>query len=328
MSLWIPQRTRHGLGRLLLRLIYLLWQAPIPRVRRWSLSALGGVAVVGIAYSRLYLNAHWLTDVVGALTVGASYLLFALASLRPPRQEHDEPPQHEVRHVGDGGAETAVVRVICSVALAAGFALAWTIPAQAESSVGLTGGLTFAGDQDIMIVDRIGSARSNDVSAAIGPVGGVTPTFWWHHFGFQLDALYWGTSAAAVLPGSLKRVQVNQDRGAFLMSLMARLRLQPGGPFAYAGLGSGFAVIGVGPGQTSVQPGVSALAGFAIPVMQNFRIRTEVRYLLTHDSDPKAGRGISTEVSGGGGANPGRAVFGPHFDTQFVPLLIGLDYVF
>jgi undecaprenyl-diphosphatase len=68
-------------------LVYLVWQAPMPRVWRWVLSVLSAVAVLGIAYSRLYLNAHWLTDVLGALTVGASYLLFALASLQPPSSE-------------------------------------------------------------------------------------------------------------------------------------------------------------------------------------------------------------------------------------------------
>ena len=44
--------------------------------------------------------------------------------------------------------------------------------------------------------------------------------------------------------------------------------------------------------------------------------------------DPRNAHGLSTEVSGSRGPNPGRAVFGPHFDTEFVPLLIGLDYVF
>jgi hypothetical protein len=223
----------------------------------------------------------------------------------------------------------AVGRVIYSVALALGLAVGWTIPVRAESSLGLTGGLTFGGDQDIMIVDRNGSALSNDMRAAIGPVGGVTSTFWWSHFGLQLDALYWGTSAQAALPGSLKRVQVNQDRGAVLMSLMGRLSFgESRGPFAYGGLGGGFAVIGVDPGQTAVGPGVGALAGVAIPMTPHFRVRMEVRYLLTHDSDPKAGRGVSTEISGGRGLNPGRALFGPHLDTEFVPLLIGLDYIF
>ena len=64
------------------------------------------------------------------------------------------------------------------------------MPGHAEPSLGLTGGLTFGGDQDITIVDRNGSARSKDMSVAIGPVGGVTGTFWWSDLGLQLDGLY------------------------------------------------------------------------------------------------------------------------------------------
>jgi hypothetical protein len=223
----------------------------------------------------------------------------------------------------------AVARVIRSTLLTVALAVGWTIQGRAEPSVGLTGGLTFGGDQDIGIVDHHGSALSNDKSVAVGSVGGVTGTYWWHHLGLQLDGLYWHTSAQAALPGSLKKVRVNQDRGALLMSLLGRVSFrESGGPFAYGGVGSGVAVIGVNPGQTAVVPGVGALAGVAIPVTPHFRVRAEVRYLLTHDMDPKAGRGISTEVSGGRGLNPGRALFGPHFDTEFVPLLIGLDYVF
>jgi membrane-associated phospholipid phosphatase len=41
---------------------------------------------VGIAASRIYLRFHWLTDALGGITGGASYLLIALAiAERPPR---------------------------------------------------------------------------------------------------------------------------------------------------------------------------------------------------------------------------------------------------
>src|SRR2546427_462663 len=121
----------------------------------------------------------------------------------------------------------AFARVI-SLALPVALAVGWTIPVCAEPSVGLTGGLTLSGHQDVTLVNSGQGVESRDVSAAAWPVG----------------------------------------------------------------------------------------------------VGAEVRYLLTHDMAPKAGRGISTEVSGSRGSNPGRALFGPHFDSEFVPLLIGLDYVF
>ena len=204
-----------------------------------------------------------------------------------------------------------------------------TTPGRGESSVGVTGGLTLSGDQDVKIVEpRVGSTESRDVTAALGPVGGTTASLWLTHFGLQVDVLYWGTSTPGVLPRSLKAVRVNQDRGAVLGSFTGRVFLDEQ-KFAYGGLGCGLVAIGVRPGQTNVVPGLGAILGVALPITSRLRLRAEARYLLTHDNmDPRNAHGLSTEVSGSRGPNPGRAVFGPHFDTEFVPLLIGLDYVF
>jgi membrane-associated phospholipid phosphatase len=48
--------------------------------RRWrALSVGAGVGVVGtVGYSRMYLDAHWLSDVLGGLTAGLAYLLLAI----------------------------------------------------------------------------------------------------------------------------------------------------------------------------------------------------------------------------------------------------------
>jgi len=114
-----------------------------------------------------------------------------------------------------------------------------------------------------------------------------------------------------------------------LVSLLGRVSFgEADAHFVYGGLGAGGVFLGVSPGQTTLERAVGALAGVAIPITTQLRLRTEVRYLLTHDVDPKPGRGTATEISGHRGENPGRALFGPHFDTQFVPVLVGLDYVF
>jgi len=210
--------------------------------------------------------------------------------------------------------------------------VASTPPARGESSVGVTGGMTFSGDQDVKFTQPgVGSTESHDVSATPGPVGGTTASLWLSHFGLQVDGLYWGTSTPGVLPRSLKAVRVNQDRGALLGSFAGRVFLdETGEKFAYGGLGCGLVAIGVHPpGQTNVVPSFGAFLGVAFPITSRLRLRAEARYLLTHDiNDPRNARGLSAEVSGSRGPNPGRAVFGPHFDTEFVPLLVGLDYVF
>ena len=162
-----------------------------------------------------------------------------------------------------------------------------TFPALAESSLGLAAGGTLAGDQDITLVNRNGTATPRDASVGFGPVGGVTGTFWWQHLGLQLDGLYWHTSAQTALPGSVKRVRINEDR-----------------PFAYGGVGAGGVVQGVNPGQITLERTVGAVAGGGIPITSHLRVRAEVRYIVTHDVDPKPGRGTATEVSGHRGNIP------------------------
>src|SRR5206468_12891172 len=153
----------------------------------------------------------------------------------------------------------AFARVI-SLALPVALAVGWTIPVCAEPSVGLTGGLTLSGHQDVTLVNSGQGVESRDVSAAVGPVGGMTGTLWLGHFGLQLDGLYWRTSAPARLPGSLKTVQVSQDRGAMLTSLMGRVFLDESGrTFAYGGVGGGPVRLRGNPGQTAAPPGTAGM---------------------------------------------------------------------
>jgi membrane-associated phospholipid phosphatase len=60
-------------------MIYLIATAPSRR-RRWRMLAclVAAVPVVVVAFSRLYLDKHWLSDLAGGLTIGAAYLLLAI----------------------------------------------------------------------------------------------------------------------------------------------------------------------------------------------------------------------------------------------------------
>jgi short-chain Z-isoprenyl diphosphate synthase len=60
-------------------LIYLLWMSSSLRKWRWTGTTLCVVAILGIAYSRLYLNAHWLSDVLGGFIGGAACLTASIA---------------------------------------------------------------------------------------------------------------------------------------------------------------------------------------------------------------------------------------------------------
>lgn len=64
---------------------YLAYAAGVGGERRRWRHLLSGACVgaVGtVAYSRIYLDAHWLSDVLGGLTMGLAYLLFAIWVVR------------------------------------------------------------------------------------------------------------------------------------------------------------------------------------------------------------------------------------------------------
>ena len=58
--------------------IYLLHGSTRPRRQRWLGSAGAAAIVLAVAFSRLYLEAHWLSDVAGGFALGIAYLLPAI----------------------------------------------------------------------------------------------------------------------------------------------------------------------------------------------------------------------------------------------------------
>ena len=55
-------------------------RCPRSRRRHWRVLAclVASLPVVVVAFSRLYLDKHWLSDLAGGLTIGAAYLLLAI----------------------------------------------------------------------------------------------------------------------------------------------------------------------------------------------------------------------------------------------------------
>jgi membrane-associated phospholipid phosphatase len=63
------------------------------RRRRWRALAclIAAVPVIVVAFSRLYLDKHWLSDLVGGLAIGATYLLLAIWVVEVVLVRPDEP---------------------------------------------------------------------------------------------------------------------------------------------------------------------------------------------------------------------------------------------
>jgi len=65
---------------------YFLCTPGIDQRWQWLGRGVGAGVVLTVAFSRLYLDVHWLSDVVGGFTLGLAYLLMTLWLLESVRQ--------------------------------------------------------------------------------------------------------------------------------------------------------------------------------------------------------------------------------------------------
>ena len=208
--------------------------------------------------------------------------------------------------------------------------------ADAELSLGLTGGMVFGADQQVSVNTF---APNGDVTSTVsnkrtpvgpGGIGALTLTYWLDPaspWGIQAEGIYWANSLS--VRGSLPRVSVSESRAAVLVTLLGRWLLEgPGSAYFYGGFGGGLVYSRVSPGGSDFGPGFQALTGMGMMVTPNVRLRLELRYIVAPDIDPNKHTGDVTRTSGGGPTNPARRIFGSRFDTQFIPVMIGLDWVF
>ena len=91
LTKWLVSRPRprggdygfpsgHALGAAVFfgAVVYVLWTSDISRTPRWLGTLLACLLVLGVAASRIYLKVHWLSDVLGGLVGGVTYLLVVL----------------------------------------------------------------------------------------------------------------------------------------------------------------------------------------------------------------------------------------------------------
>lgn len=84
-----PSGHVYGATVFVILAVYLLWSFDAPRRWQWAARAGAVVFVTAVGYSRLLVDAHWLSDVVGGLVAGIAFglammlLLDARAAARP-----------------------------------------------------------------------------------------------------------------------------------------------------------------------------------------------------------------------------------------------------
>ena len=76
-----PSAHTFGIVVFVVLLFYALWALGAPAGRRWPALAAGAVLIAAVGLSRLYLNAHWIGDVLGGFTGGLAFALGAVLIL-------------------------------------------------------------------------------------------------------------------------------------------------------------------------------------------------------------------------------------------------------
>jgi membrane-associated phospholipid phosphatase len=76
-----PSGHMFGATVFVLVVLYLLWTLETPRRWQRAARAAGLVFVTVVGYSRIYVNAHWLSDVIGGLFAGIAFALVTVLAL-------------------------------------------------------------------------------------------------------------------------------------------------------------------------------------------------------------------------------------------------------
>ena len=70
-----PSGHVYGVTVFVIVVVYLMWAFRAPRHWQRAAQAVGIVFVTAVGYSRIYVNAHWLSDLVGGLLAGIAFAL-------------------------------------------------------------------------------------------------------------------------------------------------------------------------------------------------------------------------------------------------------------
>lgn len=210
-------------------------------------------------------------------------------------------------------------------------AIAVAQPASAEMYVGILAGTPFPGRQDVTVKEfgdegnLISRIQNRSVIVSGDEFIGASLEVWRggpRSLGIRLEALRWQSSFDLEYPAG-QMTPVSQVHSALFVSLAGRVPLFSRGATAYGGLGGGFVDHRIQRLDQNTGGAAGVLAGIAVGAFERMRIRLDLKYLITADLDAIGTHGVRIETSGSRGAV---RLFGPHRDTRFYLIALGLDW--
>jgi hypothetical protein len=210
----------------------------------------------------------------------------------------------------------------------------------AQVEVGVVGGMAFAGSQDLTIEQRNAQGMVTSVTQEPGlhvdrgRAWGLTMVRWSKShppLGLSVDGLYWTDSLKMIdVDASRTPRTLHQERAGIFSSLAGRIPLtRDGETIVYGTLGVGALDSHLIGGGHRIGVGLTMAAGGSVPLMRDrLFAHLETRYLITHDFDSDDSMNQNLEFSGAPSWTTARRVFGPHQDTRFLPMTLGLSWRF
>lgn len=222
---------------------------------------------------------------------------------------------------------------------------------EVDVSFGL--GLAFPGNQDLKFKRSnaagalIDNLFTRDVTENVPLIETLSVDVWRTRgfladFGLRLTGAHWKTRVKAnsfedQLPGGGTSPvppfdTLDEDRLAVYVSLEKRFWLARDGapaeasPYAYLGVGVGYAYADVTHGEAQWGSSLEGYAGFSVPVADRLRVRIEGLLLVAHDVDlTRSYTDWRAETSGIRTSLPNAKNFA-HLDTWFLAMTIGVEY--
>jgi len=167
-----------------------------------------------------------------------------------------------------------------------------------------------------------------------GQAWGLTFTRWTRahpSLGLSVDALWWADSLTMTgLDSAHTPRGLRQSRTGVFPSFTGRISLDARREIFLSGaVGAGVVDSRLMGGDQRIGEAYSIASCLSFPVAAGkIFARIEARYLITHDFDSDDSRDQNLEFSGSRSSITERRLLGPHQDTRFFPILLGLVWRF